>query len=150
MTYAERCTERCFRGQRPTFRVLAAEDPADERIDRIGVHAWLEQSLGSVAGGRRLMVLVTLGRPLFRRQWFATIRLERRRVFVAPADELAVLDEYLPRQLGEEELRAAISTLVNDSGATSIGPIMKELSSRYPGRYDGKLASRIAQELVNK
>jgi len=64
--------------------------------------------------------------------------------------ELAVLDEYLPKQLGEEELRAAISTLVHDSGATSIGPIMKELSSRYPGRYDGKLASRIAQELVNK
>ena len=64
--------------------------------------------------------------------------------------QLAVILEYLPKQLGEEELRAAISTLVHDSGATSIGPIMKELSSRYPGRYDGKLASRIAQELVNK
>lgn len=64
--------------------------------------------------------------------------------------ELAVLEDYLPKQLGEEELRAAISTIVADSGASSIGPVMKELSSRYPGRYDGKLASRLAQELVHK
>jgi uncharacterized protein YqeY len=65
-------------------------------------------------------------------------------------EELAVLDDYLPKQLGEEELRAAIATILSDSGATSIGPVMKELSSRYPGRYDGKLASRLAQELVRK
>jgi uncharacterized protein YqeY len=64
--------------------------------------------------------------------------------------ELAVLDGYLPKQLGEEELRAAITTIVSDCGATSIGPVMKELSSRYPGRYDGKLASRLAQEMVSK
>jgi len=61
-------------------------------------------------------------------------------------EELVVLEEHLPKQLDEAELRAAIGTIVADVGATSIGPIMKELASRYPGRYDGKLASRIAQE----
>ena len=66
------------------------------------------------------------------------------------AEEIAVLEEYLPQQLGEEELRAAITTIVQDSSPTSIGPIMKELSTRYPGRVDGKLASRIAQELIRK
>jgi uncharacterized protein len=64
--------------------------------------------------------------------------------------EIAMLEDYLPKQLGETDLRAAIETIVSDTGATSIGPIMKELSARYPGRYDGKLASRIAQEVVTK
>jgi len=65
-------------------------------------------------------------------------------------EEIAMLEEYLPKQLGEAELRAAIATIVADMAATSIGPVMKELSTRYPGRYDGKLASRIAQEGVTK
>jgi uncharacterized protein len=65
-------------------------------------------------------------------------------------EEIAMLEDYLPKQLGEPELRAAIETIASDMGATSIGPIMKELSARYPGRYDGKLASRIAQEIVGK
>ena len=62
--------------------------------------------------------------------------------------EIAILDEYLPKQLGEAELRAAIETIAADTKATSVGPIMKELSSRYPGRYDGKLASTVAQEIL--
>jgi uncharacterized protein YqeY len=64
--------------------------------------------------------------------------------------EIAVLEDYLPKQLGEVELRAAIETIAADTGATSIGPVMKELSQRYPGRYDGKLASTIAQETLKK
>lgn len=66
------------------------------------------------------------------------------------AQELAVLEEYLPKQLGEEELRAAITTIVRDSGADSIGPVMKELTTRYAGRFDGKLASRLVQEAIRK
>lgn len=65
-------------------------------------------------------------------------------------EEIAMLNDYLPQQLGETELRAAIETIVLDTGAASIGPIMKELSARYPGRYEGKLASRIAQEVATK
>jgi uncharacterized protein YqeY len=64
--------------------------------------------------------------------------------------EIAVLEDYLPKQLGEPELRAAIETIAADTGATSIGPVMKELSQRYPGRYDGKLASSIAQQVLGK
>jgi len=62
--------------------------------------------------------------------------------------EMAVLEDYLPKQLGEPELRAAIETIAKSTGASSIGPVMKELSSRYPGRFDGKLASRLASEIL--
>jgi hypothetical protein len=64
-------------------------------------------------------------------------------------EDLAVLEVYLPKQLGEAELRTAIAAIVA-SGASAVGPIMKELSTQYPGRYDGKLASQLAQEFVRK
>jgi uncharacterized protein YqeY len=77
-------------------------------------------------------------------------KAERAETAAELAEEIALLEEYLPNQLGEEELRAAISTIVQDSGAKSIGPVMKELTARYAGRFDGKLASRLAQELTSK
>ena len=67
--------------------------------------------------------------------------------------EKAFLAQYLPAQVDEGQIRAAIAELVASrglSGPAAIGPIMKELSSRYPGRIDGKLASRLAQESLRK
>lgn len=61
---------------------------------------------------------------------------------------LAILDGYLPVRLGEDELRAVIEAIVADTGATSIGPVMKELAARHAGCFDGKLAARLAAEVV--
>ena len=38
-------------------------------------------------------------------------------------EEIAMLEDYLPKQLGETELRAAIETIAAETGAASIGPI---------------------------
>jgi hypothetical protein len=59
-----------------------------------------------------------------------------------------IVESYLPKQLSEVELRGAIEAIVRETGATDIGPIMKELGRRHAGRYDGKLASRVAAELA--
>jgi uncharacterized protein YqeY len=61
---------------------------------------------------------------------------------------VGIVESYLPKQLSEAELRAAIEAIVREIGATDIGPIMKELGRRHAGRYDGKLASRLAAELA--
>ncbi|RMD85995.1 MAG: GatB/YqeY domain-containing protein [Candidatus Dadabacteria bacterium] len=61
---------------------------------------------------------------------------------------LAVLESYLPAQLDEESLRREIEAIVEATGATTIGPVMKELAAKHAGRYDGKTASRIAAEVV--
>ena len=60
---------------------------------------------------------------------------------------LAVVEAYLPRQMSEDELRAAIQSIVAESGANGVGPVMKELNKRHAGHFDGKAASRLAGEL---
>lgn len=65
--------------------------------------------------------------------------------------ELAVLEPYLPSQLGEAEVRAAAAAVIAELGATSkkdLGRVMKALLARHKGALDGKLASRIVGELL--
>lgn len=59
-------------------------------------------------------------------------------------DENRALEKYLPKQLSEDELRNVITSL----SATNIGQVMKHLKGEYAGRYDGRLASALAKELV--
>jgi len=61
---------------------------------------------------------------------------------------LAVLEDYLPKQLSEAELEEAIKAIVAETGADSIGPVMKGLGERFAGSYDGKLASKVAAKVL--
>lgn len=68
---------------------------------------------------------------------------------VAEHEELlAVLEGLLPTALGEDELREAIRAAIAATGATNLGPVMKVLGEQYAGRYDGKVASALAKELL--
>lgn len=55
--------------------------------------------------------------------------------------EKALLLEFLPVQLTEQELRVIIVDLV-DSGR-ALGDVMKYLKAKYPGQYDGRLANEV-------
>ncbi|AKF13109.1 aspartyl-tRNA amidotransferase subunit B [Sinorhizobium phage phiN3] len=61
-----------------------------------------------------------------------------------PEIEKIIIDSYLPKQLTEDELRAAIKT----SGFTSMKDIMAFLKANHAGLYDGKMASQIAKEFA--
>ncbi len=58
--------------------------------------------------------------------------------------EKEILLEYLPKQLSEEELKE----IIRKSNAKNIGEVMKFLKENYPEQYDGKLASKLAKELL--
>jgi len=63
--------------------------------------------------------------------------------------ELAVIEEYLPEEMAEEELTGIISGVIEETGASSardMGRVMKEVISRVQGRADGKVISRIVKE----
>lgn len=66
--------------------------------------------------------------------------------------EIAILQDYLPRPLTEDELRALVDEGVAATGATSardLGKVMGWLSPRTRGRADGKvLAGLVAQALA--
>ncbi len=65
--------------------------------------------------------------------------------------EIAIVQRYLPKQLDEGETRAAIVALVGElglAGKKDFGRVMKELKARHGANVDGKLASRLAGELL--
>lgn len=68
---------------------------------------------------------------------------------VAEHEELlAILEGLLPAALSEEDLANAIRGIISETGADSLGPIMKTLGERFAGRYDGKLASALARGIL--
>jgi hypothetical protein len=62
--------------------------------------------------------------------------------------ELAIIQEFLPTQLGEEEIRAIIEAAVNETGAASMkdmGKVMKVVTGKTLGRADGRLVSELVK-----
>ncbi len=65
--------------------------------------------------------------------------------------ELDILSEYLPKQLGEEDVAEIVKQVVAETGAEGIkdrGKVMSALMPRLKGRADGKLASQIVERVL--
>ena len=63
--------------------------------------------------------------------------------------EAAILAEFLPEQLDEDELRAMVDEAVTETGASGpsdIGRVMGALMPRTRGRADGKLVSDLVRQ----
>jgi uncharacterized protein YqeY len=64
------------------------------------------------------------------------------------AQELAIIEEYLPKQLSEAELEAAIAEIIAKVGATSIkdlGKVMGAAVQQLKGKADGKKIQEIVK-----
>ena len=69
------------------------------------------------------------------------------------AKRLAVLKEFAPEEMSEEQIRAEINEVLENLGITEPtgkdkGKIMKELMPRVKGRADGALVNRLVGELL--
>lgn len=65
--------------------------------------------------------------------------------------ELALIEEFLPRQLTEAEIRTLVQQAITMSGASGgkdMGRVMGTLQPQTKGRADGKLVSQIVKELL--
>ena len=66
-------------------------------------------------------------------------------------EEIAILMDYLPQQMTEDEVRSAVTEAVAATGAAApkdMGKVMKELMPKVKGRADGKLVNQIVRELL--
>lgn len=66
--------------------------------------------------------------------------------------EIAVLEKYLPQQMGEDEIRARASAVIAELGVTDakgIGPVMKRLTGELRGLADGAVVNRVVRELLS-
>jgi uncharacterized protein YqeY len=64
--------------------------------------------------------------------------------------ELAIVEQFAPKNLGEDELRASIAAIVAElglAGKKDMGRLMKELQARHES-FDGKVASKLAGDLL--
>lgn len=62
-----------------------------------------------------------------------------------------VIDEYLPKQLSEEEIEAEVSKIIAATGASGMkdmGKVMGQASKAMAGRADGKVISTIVKRLL--
>jgi uncharacterized protein YqeY len=65
--------------------------------------------------------------------------------------EAKMLAVYLPAQVDEGQIQAAIKALVDErglSGPAAIGPIMKEMLARFGSSADGATINRLAREVL--
>lgn len=99
-------------------------------------------------------VLAILGRMVKQRQESARAYEEGGRLELAEKElgEIRVIEEFLPRQLAEEEIAAAIDAAIRETGATSIrdmGKVMAALKARYTGQMDfGAVGPRVKDRLA--
>jgi uncharacterized protein YqeY len=66
--------------------------------------------------------------------------------------ELAILSEYLPAQMGRDEIVVLARKIISDTGAKGTGDkgkIMAQLMPQTKGKADGKLVSDIVIELLS-
>lgn len=69
----------------------------------------------------------------------------------AEAEELALLEAYLPAGLSDSEVEAEIRRIIDEKGFSAsrdVGLVMKELMAAHRGRVDGKRAQEIARRLL--
>lgn len=66
-------------------------------------------------------------------------------------EEIEVIEKYLPAQLSEEELKAVITKIIAETGATSaadMGKVMGAANKQLAGKADGKTISKVVKGLL--
>jgi uncharacterized protein YqeY len=67
--------------------------------------------------------------------------------------QVLVVEEYLPKPLTEDELRAALTEIIAEVGATSpkeMGKVMGVASKKLAGKADGKAISEMVKQMLNQ
>jgi uncharacterized protein YqeY len=67
--------------------------------------------------------------------------------------QIAVIEAYLPKQMSEADIKAALAQIINQVGAKSpadMGKVMGVATKQFAGKADGKLVSALVKELLSQ
>ncbi len=148
--------------RRNTIRLLRAAIANAEQEKRT---EWVERRQASLAPGQELEVdetafeltddevLHVLQKQAKQRQdSIAEYARAGRSDLVAEEEaELKIIQEYLPRPLGREEVADLAREVIAETGARGpgdLGRVMKALMPRLQGRADGRVANEVVRELL--
>lgn len=98
--------------------------------------------------------LKILTKMVKQRKESAEIYVSQSRQDLADAElaEAVIIEEYLPKQLSDEELTAALTEIIAQVGATSakdMGKVMGVASKQLSGKAEGRAISAKVKELLN-
>ena len=98
-------------------------------------------------------ILSILAKMIKQRQDSAKAYEEAGRIELGEGErqEIKVIEEFLPKQLGDSEVEAAIKAAIAESGAESIrdmGKVMGVLKAKYTGQMDFGKAGAIIKGLL--
>lgn len=127
-----------------TLRLINAAIKDREIADRVD---------GKSGGIGDAEVLAILGKMTKQRNESARAYEEGGRLDLAERElnEIAIIEEFLPKQLSDEEITEAVKAAVSDTGAKSIrdmGKVMGALKGKYTGQMDfGKVGPMVKDQL---
>jgi uncharacterized protein YqeY len=131
------------RRKRTIRSVIAALKQAETELDASGARVHLDDS----------GILALIAKQARQRQE-SIVEFQRgnRPDLVAEEEaELALLQSYLPQQLGRAEIEAEARRVIAEVGASSladIGKVMKPLMANLRNRADGRLVNEVVRELL--
>ncbi len=67
-------------------------------------------------------------------------------------EEKAIIEAYLPQQMGADDVRAAVKAAIAGTGAASVkdmGKVMAELKAKFAGKMDFSKANAVVKELLS-
>jgi len=137
---------------------MKAKDAAQLSTLRLIMTAIKDRDIEARSGGADEgvgddVVLAILGKMVKQRQESAKIYEEGGRLELAEKEmaEIKIIEEFLPRQLSEDEASAAIDAAIAEVGADSIrdmGKVMGVLKAKYTGQMDfGKTGPMVKTKL---
>lgn len=99
-------------------------------------------------------ILQILAKMVKQRDESAKIYEENSRPELAAKEraEIIVIQDFMPKQLSESEVRANVSAIIAETGAAGgkdMGKVMAALKERYAGQMDFAKASATVKELLN-
>jgi uncharacterized protein len=65
--------------------------------------------------------------------------------------EIAVLQDFLPKQMSRDEIKSAVESLVSELGASSMkdmGKVVNGFKAQYPNKADGKVLAEVVKETL--
>lgn len=135
--------------------MLAKDSRKLEAIRAIKAALLLEKTGGDVTSAEipESVELKMLQKLVKQRRESAQTYREQGRPELAEEEEYqaSIIEKYLPEQMSEEEVKAAVEKIVADLGATTMkdmGRVMGVASKQLAGKADNKVISQLVRSLL--
>lgn len=100
-------------------------------------------------------IMKSIQKEVKKRKESADIFKQQNRADLAEVElyQASVMEEYLPKQMGEDEIKAELVKIIAQVGASSaadMGKVMGAASKAFAGKADNKIVSQIVKDLLSK